>query len=232
MGNQIKGRCRCCSKEFSRAGIIKHLASCKDRVEAENELKTNKKTGYFELLITDKYQKEYWLVIEIEDTAKLQDLDWFIRDIWVECCGHLSSFNVGGRLYDSMPSKGNLWGPPSQSMVIQLKKVLSVGMHFSYEYDFGSTTELIITVKAHREGKKKKESVTILSRNNPPEFICSICEKNPAVWVKPEGYYNGLPFLCEECLTKNESDEDFILPVCNSPRMGVCGYDGSRKYPE
>lgn len=184
------------------------------------------------MLITAKYRKEYWLVIEIEDTAKLKDLDGFIRDMWVECCGHLSSFNIGGRLYDSMPSKGGLWGPPSQSMVIQLKKVLSVGMQFSYEYDFGSTTELIITVKGHREGKKKKESATILSRNNLPEIICSICDINPADWVDPEGVYDGFPFLCNECLDKSDSDEDFLLPVCNSPRMGVCGYDGSRKYPE
>ena len=26
--------------------------------------------------------------------------------------------------------------------------------------------------------------------------------------------------------------EDFLLPICNSPRMGVCGYCGSEKYPD
>ena len=69
-----------CSKEFTRTGIIKHLDSCKERIEAEKDIKTNKTTGYFELLITAKYQKEYWIVIEIEDTDKLEDLDQFIRD--------------------------------------------------------------------------------------------------------------------------------------------------------
>ena len=25
---------------------------------------------------------------------------------------------------------------------------------------------------------------------------------------------------------------DFVLNVCNSPRMGVCGYEGSEIYPD
>ena len=55
---------------------------------------------------------------------------------------------------------------------------------------------------------------------------------------------------CMECMRKEvmkdmepdeaaEMDDDDILdcfeiwlPVCNSPRMGVCGYTGSSKYPD
>ena len=66
--------------------------------------------------------------------------------------------------------------------------------------------------------------------------------ENTAVWINPEGFYDGTPFLCDECLRKleegdKESDEecdfepDFLLPVCNSPRMGG-GYVGSDCYPE
>lgn len=66
---------------------------------------------------------------------------------------------------------------------------------------------------------------------------------NIIVWINPEGFYDGTPFLCDECLEKieegnMETDEefdfhtDFLLPVCNSPRMGVCGYEGSDCYPE
>ena len=25
---------------------------------------------------------------------------------------------------------------------------------------------------------------------------------------------------------------EYFLPVCNSPRMGVCGYEGSKIYPD
>lgn len=236
MAKQIKGKCRCCSKEFARAGMLRHLNSCKERKEAIDQ-ETGKPTGYFELLIASKYMKEYWLMIEIEDTAKLSDLDQFIRDIWVECCGHLSSFNIGGQLYDSMPSSNSFWGPPAKSMHIQLKKVMEVGAQINYEYDFGSTTELLIKVLNHREGKRKNDTITILSRNNSPEIFCSVCQKNLAAWVNPEGFYEDTPYWCEECLeSEREEDEEeyeeYILPVCNSPRMGVCGYEGSNRYPE
>lgn len=77
----------------------------------------------------------------------------------------------------------------------------------------------------------------ILARNNPPENICDYCNKNFADYFDPEAsYYNRKAFICEECFEKNEElieeDEIYLHPVCNSPRMGVCGYEGSMKYPD
>ena len=236
MVKQVKGKCRCCSKEFARAGMLKHLSSCKER-KAEAEKETGKKTGYFELLITSRYRKEYWLVIEMEDTAKLKELDWFLRDIWVECCGHCSLFEIEEKTYSDNIQNDNFWGESCQSMNIQMKKIVETGMEFCYEYDFGTTTELIISVKGHREGKKKADKITILSRNNPPEILCSTCQKNIAVWVNPEGFYEDVPYWCETCMEKYTQEDkfddfEFFLPVCNSPRMGVCGYEGSDIYAD
>lgn len=56
-----------------------------------------------------------------------------------------------------------------------LKQVLTTGMIFNYEYDFGSTTEIMVKVLDHYSAQKQNEKVVILSRNNPPEFACSIC---------------------------------------------------------
>lgn len=43
----------------------------------------------------------------------------------------------------------------------------------------------------------------------------------------------GNPFWCEECLDKVEEEEpENLLPICNSPRMGVCGYEGSELYSD
>lgn len=46
-------------------------------------------------------------------------------------------------------------------------------------------------------------------------------------------------FWCEECVNKLEEGEleayendVCFLPITNSPRMGVCGYEGSDIYPE
>ena len=61
------------------------------------------------------------------------------------------------------------WGPPAKSMKFKLKEVLEEGTAFSYDYDFGSTTELILNVHSYRTGKQKQDKITILSRNNPPD---------------------------------------------------------------
>ena len=33
-------------------------------------------------------------------SATLEELDHYLRTIWLECCGHLSQFTIGGMLYD------------------------------------------------------------------------------------------------------------------------------------
>jgi len=33
--------------------------------------------------------------MQVKDNAALSDLDSFLRDIWLECCGHLSAFEIG-----------------------------------------------------------------------------------------------------------------------------------------
>ena len=148
-----------------------------------NGEKGSKKCGYFELSIYGKYSKQYWLLIEIRDDATLKDLDSFLRDIWVECCGHLSSFEIEGVSYDVTPDEDSFWGEPAENMNHKLKTVLETGMKFSYEYDFGSTTELMIEVCGYREGFRKREKLTLLSRNNPPEYLCDECGERKATAI-------------------------------------------------
>ncbi len=100
-------------------------------------------------------------------------------------------------------------------------------MTFDCEYDFGSTTELMITVTNYRTGVGRKEKLVILSRNNPIEFLCDECGKKPAVYICAECLYEGNGWLCEDCAKTHKCGEEMLLPVCNSPRMGVCGYCGN-----
>lgn len=250
MAETTKGLCKYCGKEFKRAGIVRHLSACKERKNVLDQEEGKRRCGYFELIISDYYNNDYWLVVEVRDTAKLSDLDKFIRDIWVECCGHLSAFTIDGQQYELIPMEVAFWGEPAKSMNYKLKDVFSEGMVIGYEYDFGSTTELVIKVQSYRSGVWKAEPVTLLSRNEPPEILCCQCGKNPAQWVDAERYYEEDAFWCEECLQARKteelaeeleeeeleemyySDDEYLLPVCNSPRMGVCAYEGSDLYPE
>ena len=169
-----------------RTGIAKHLQTCKKRVDlCEKAEKTEK---YFELLLYGAYNKDYWLIIQIKENATLDDLDRFIRDIWVECCGHLSVFEIDGVSYEREPDDDFGWGEPAKSTNHTLKQVLTTGMIFNYEYDFGSTTEIMVKVLDHYSAQKQNEKVVILSRNNPPEFACSICGNSRS--LKRERYFH------------------------------------------
>ena len=77
----------------------------------------------------------------------------------------------------------------------------------------------------------RKERVGILARNNPPEINCG-CGKD-AEWVCAICLEENMGkdcYFCDECADEHECGEEMFLPVVNSPRMGVCGYEGSDKY--
>lgn len=235
---QTKGYCKFCGKEYTRSGILRHLGTCKNRKKKLENESVKKRCKYFTIAIWGKYTKDYWIILETSENTALKELDKFIREIWVECCGHLSAFTINGIQYESNPSTDRFWGISSKNMNYRLKDVIDVGDAILYEYDFGSITELVLNIHSVREGDKRNSEIVILSRNNPPKIICSNCEQNNATWVNPLAYCEGTPFWCDECLHKecSEDEEDeydwpeFFLPVCNSPRMGVCGYEGSSIY--
>lgn len=144
--------------------MLRHLDTCKKREESFKDENKRSKQGYFQISISDKCDKDYWIIIEINEKATLRELDSFIRDIWVESCGHLSSFIVGNINYDIVPNDefcndddflASIFGRRQvKSMDYKLKDVLEVGQKFKYEYDYGSTTELTLKVDRHRIGGK------------------------------------------------------------------------------
>jgi hypothetical protein len=77
----------------------------------------------------------------------LDELDNYLRAIWLECCGHLSSFDIGEISDTQLFDDGMAWRE-ERSMDVRLDKVLAAGMEIPYEYDFGTTTELVIRVAA------------------------------------------------------------------------------------
>jgi len=54
------------------------------------------------LLLSVRSQKHipgYELWLAMPETATLQDIDVVLRRVWMECCGHLSTFSVGSTTY-------------------------------------------------------------------------------------------------------------------------------------
>jgi hypothetical protein len=150
--------------------------------------------------------------LKVNGNATLEDLDQFLRDIWLECCGHMSTF-IYGRRELGMRGKFN--------------DIIRPGMELLHEYDFGTPTQLLVKVLLKFEDSmKKKTSVEILARNEPPEISCEECREALAVEICTECQWDGLGWLCESCAENHECGEEMMVPVVNSPRTGVCSYSG------
>ena len=100
-----KGVCNFCQEEIDKAKMTQHLKSCKERkakIAAEaGTTKTRKPPArrLFHLIVEGNYLPMYWMHLEMPATETLDDLDGFLRAIWVECCDHLSEFRIGKMSY-------------------------------------------------------------------------------------------------------------------------------------
>jgi pRiA4b ORF-3-like protein len=218
-----KGICQFCRGEFSKAAMTRHLESCAQRTAtaAPGSGKATKTTRLVHLLVEGRDQPLYWMHLELPAEATLQNLDDFLRRTWLECCGHLSKFDVAGASYASYPDPE--FG--DKSMRVKVGTILSPGQQFSHEYDFGTTTELHLKVVGEREGEARGKSIQVLARNEAPLISCELCGK-PATEVCAQCIYEGSGWLCDSCAEEHECGEEMLLPVVNSPRVGMCGYTG------
>jgi hypothetical protein len=159
-------------------------------------------------------------------------LDGFLRGEWLECCGHLSDFDIDGITYTVTSSYGmgplSVFADPNErTMKVKLGEILSKGSRFQHTYDFGTSTELKLRVVDERQGHIGSESVRLLSQNEAPLWECDVCGED-ASWICTFCMYERQnPFYCELHAEDHECDEpEMLLPVVNSPRMGMCGYTG------
>jgi hypothetical protein len=170
--------------------------------------------------------KAYWLFLGVAHDAKLSDLDAWLRAIWLECCDHLSEFVIGPTRYSSDPSPTFSLRARSQSTHIGVGKVLRPGVAFQHHYDFGSTTVVDISVVSELIVPVASQAIALLAHNEAPDIPCSQCPE-PAVSLCPECDANGEAcFLCESCSSRHPCGDEVLRPVVNSPRVGVCGYNG------
>ena len=210
-----EGRCNFCKKIISGNMIKKHLLSCAERKKANESEKPA-----VSIFMVKAGSGPFWIYFEIGSSALLEDIDNFLRDIWLECCGHLSMFAIGNNTYMSNPQKE--YG--DKNMDIQLKRILHPGIKFNHEYDFGTTTKLLLECISERKGVIPSK-INVLARNKLPEFRCKCGKLANKLCV--ECTNGGGGFLCNECAKKHECGEEMLLSLVNSPRMGMCGYGGS-----
>lgn len=218
------GTCQVCRESHPHDGMTAHVAACIDRAVQESKGRPvdafhveaegfNHTTGSL-----------YWLQTLARAEATLFDLDKLLRETWLEpCCGHLSSFDLGGIRFEAYPD--DEFGPPSKSMKdAPLADLLAAGKRFGHEYDFGSTTDVDLRVVARRVGAFKGRAKTrLLAISNSPALACSSCGK-PAILVCAAGCTGKQAFACKGCAPNHGCGEEVLSTLVNSPRSGTCGF--------
>jgi len=234
------GTCRLCNRVYLRSEMARHLRECREqqsrRKQRSADLKAPKRSPepeYFHLEVRGTDRPDYWLHLEAPVRSRLADLDAFLRQIWLECCEHLSQFVIGDMEYccdEAFEAVHADLYPGARipaSMRVRLDALLAPGMTFSHEYDFGSTTYLTLRVidRYTRFGRSRRK-ITLLARNDQPDIRCASCQRRRATVICALCPDVDEGWLCLRCARRHSCGQDHLLPVVNSPRAGVCGYTG------
>lgn len=216
---QSTGQCLYCGQIQSKSRILKHLKECDQRQIALAKAASSKVATIqlHHLRVQAEGIPMFWLDIEMRGSATLSNLDTYLRAIWLECCGHMSQFSFGGWLGDEI------------SMRRSIDDVFQPEVELTHIYDFGtSSVTLIKSLSTHKGKPTTSKPIALLARNVMPETTCIMCGKT-AAWVclecQEEDQTDGT--LCDVHAESHPHDQyGEPMPLVNSPRAGMCGYEG------
>jgi hypothetical protein len=241
-----EGKCLFCGKTFAKAGINRHLKTHLEQKATENP----QGKSFLVKIGTDSYygNTPYFLYLWVDGTATMKNVDGFLRDIWLECCGHMSAFTNPAnkqrsgmwgyfeamelleqgkqKKYEKLMEETNGEIPMSR----KVNQVFHKDLKLDYKYDFGSSTNLQLTVMDEYPVKADK-NIVLLSRNEPLEWLCDSCQKEPATQICTVHDWDDDSCFCDKCAKKHakkcsDFEEYASMQIVNSPRMGICAYNG------
>ena len=228
------GKCLFCEKEFSKSSMATHLK----KHLAEKAGKGKPGQSFLLKIGADPRwgSAPYFLNLWADGNTTLQKIDLLLRQIWLECCGHMSAFRFpqqkrGGAMnFMHAMAAGNIQlGEYGEiPMNKKAKDIFHKDLKLQYEYDFGSTTELQLTV-VEKFDAAAPQPLVLLSRNERLIIPCPLCGQQPATQVC--SVCEDENCFCDACAKKHAKKcPDFAdyaaMRVVNSPRMGVCAYEG------
>lgn len=174
------GKCIFCQKVFSKASLMRHLnthlaqkaTAGRPGKSFHIKIETNPRWG----------SSPYFLALWVDGNATLQKTDTLLRQIWLECCGHMSAFrlprnkrpgmaNLIANLAAGKKIVGMALDDGEIGMNRKAKDIFHKDLILEYEYDFGSTTVLQLTV-AEEFNVAADKPLVLLSRNEPLAILC------------------------------------------------------------
>jgi len=108
------------------------------------------------------------------------------------------------------------------------------GAELTHVYDFGTESVTLLKAAGTREGKRAtRHPIALMARNAIPVTACQECGARAEFFCSECVYEDDRPgYLCAPH-RKDHPHEEYGAPVAlvNSPRLGLCGYEGPADPP-
>ena len=203
-----KINCKFCNKKFGIKAINDHLSVCIQNF-------VDDKSGYLIEFISTNYitNKTYQMFVIFGTKCKFSHIDTFLRNIWCECCGHMSTLDVFEEV-----NKNKTQSVKFNTLISKYENA----KQFIYSYDMGSTTDIYFRIIKKLEGTNKNTDIELLYRNEPFKVKCHNYKKCKEYATNI--YYDEL--YCNDCKNNiDEEEQELILKLSNSPRTGICAFE-------
>ena len=215
------GTCLLCKTSIGRTAMLRHSMECLKK----SGWPESDKPSYV-IRVDGFHTKVFWLLVLARHDATLDDLDGLLRDVWVECCGHLSAFNIYGRSFSSHSDVDGFDEDDESGLSVPLDEVIGPDSAFTYEYDFGSTTKLKLSVVGVSPVSPENRPLVLIARNDRLEIPCYFCKGKGEYLVTdwPDNPYQIV--ICRDCTKKKVDalEQEYVVVFPDSPRAGTCDY--------
>ena len=220
-----KINCKFCNKKIGVKRIMEHLPKCIPNY-------FNYKSGYLIefMSVGDVTNKMYSMFAIFGTKCKFSHIDNFLKNKWCTCCEHIATLDVF--------EKGD---EPQNHKSVKFNTRISkyeYANQFCYSYDLGSTTTIYFRILKKLDGVEpnynlnpnynsntnpnSNTNIELIYQNEPFVLKCKnlkTCKSKEAIYI----YFGDL--LCNECKL-NIKDSKYLQNIVNSPRTGVCVYNG------
>lgn len=217
MAKRPRGLCAFCGRSYAVSGIGRHFQSCAARAFAIEAADSDGDGEVGEILhLKVRAFDPYWLELEVRGDATLRDLDHFMRALWMEeCCWHMSIFVGRAEISDWIGELAeSLTGLAPDQLDEEDAYRVDVGI-----YPMAAKVSRVFDVSDSWLMYQYDMGTT-----TSVEFVRTGTRRGHALSDKPI-------FL----VARNDAPRNARAPLqdrsINSPRWGVCGYDGPADPP-
>lgn len=176
--------------------------------EAKHDPELEKKVFVFKVKLY--YKKRVWREIEIKGSSTLHDLHKIISKSFELEGGHLYSFFMSNKAWDSASeySHPQAEGRPADKITIAGLD-LSLKQKFLYLFDYGDEQKFEVELVGLETGDGRKKYPCMSRRNKPSVTVCDECKSDSrsVEWFCTDHEV----YLCGKCAESEEHEDCYIV---------------------